>query len=391
MNNSLTVVFSDGDIIYSDNVSDELYNKIVLLTDKEEIKALICPELQKIYKENQEIIVKNQEIEAKVKDLIDTGKFELRDKEIYYIGINLPIPKLLVEAIHKSISDEVLYNSYINFWFWLSLNPNKVAREGTFDFIKRYNFKVTPHGFLLAYRRVISNKSDNEDYIKAISNAYIKIKTISKKSPKNYTIVKQENGDYTKCKIEDYPNAKNLLDQYLDLPNLQQKSFTDQYTKTFDIKIGQKVVMDRKDCDEDGKRSCSKGLHYCSSLSDYASFGDISLLVAINPRDIVSVPENHTSKSRTCGYFPIGILSNDESTILDTADCSDLLSEFFDEEVKLLNNQSFENVEKLKDHSLIADLKSDDFKEIVHNISEIKAKLKESYIINSQVNESVSI
>lgn len=269
VNNSLTVVFSDGDIIYSDNISDEVYNKVVLLTDKEEIKALICPELQKVYKENQEIRIKNEEVESRIKDLLNTTKFELKGKELYYIGINLPIPALLVESIHKSLGNEVLYNSYLNFWFWLSLNPNKIAREGAFDFISRYNFKVTSHGFLLAYRRVVSTKSDNEDYIKAISNAYIKVKTIWKKSPKNYAVISSVDFEDKQCftveKIEDYPNAKTLLDQYLDLPSLQQKSFTDQHTKTFDIKIGQKVVMDRKDCDEDGKRDCSKGL-ICSPL-----------------------------------------------------------------------------------------------------------------------------
>lgn len=381
VNGTITVVFNDGELVTAENISDETYNLVNGLEDKEEIKAILIPELRKTFEENSKIREANKEFEELATKLVDSGQFEFKDNQVYYKGINLPIPVLLLKFFAENLDNQQLFNSYLNFWMWLSLNPNIEAREGTFDFIKRYKFKVTSHGFLLAYRRVVSTKSDNEDYIKAISNSYIKVKTIWKKSPKNFTVIKKEDNTYSIEKIEDYPNANSLIDQYLELPSLQQMNFTDNHTKTFDIKIGSKVTMDRKDCDEDGKRDCSSGLHYCSNLKDYTSFGNTSILLAVNPRDIVSVPESQTSKSRCSAYFPIAILDGDEETILDDSNCEDLLDEFFNEELELLKTQSFENTRELRKHYIISDLKETTFIELVRNISDIKTKLKESYIV----------
>lgn len=70
--------------------------------------------------------------------------------------------------------------------------------------------------------------------------------------------------------------------------------------------LGAVVEMPRDKVDSNGYTECSVGLHvgtysYASSFS-----GDHMLLVKVNPRDVVSVPEYDFHKLRACRYTVIG-------------------------------------------------------------------------------------
>ena len=67
----------------------------------------------------------------------------------------------------------------------------------------------------------------------------------------------------------------------------------------------------------DRNRTCSAGLHFCSKgyLSEYR--GDKTIIVEIDPRDVVSIPTDYNNKKGRCRrYKTIGILGKDGS--LDT-------------------------------------------------------------------------
>lgn len=64
---------------------------------------------------------------------------------------------------------------------------------------------------------------------------------------------------------------------------------------------GKIISMARRDVNDDRRVTCSTGLHVCSSK--YTKFGERLFLVAVNPKDVVSVPNDYDNgKMRVCEY-----------------------------------------------------------------------------------------
>jgi hypothetical protein len=83
--------------------------------------------------------------------------------------------------------------------------------------------------------------------------------------------------------------------------------YTDCHTGTMDNSIGSIVEMERNKVDDDKDRTCSTGLHFCSH-SYLASFGGSrTMIVKVNPADVVSIPSDYNgAKGRACRYEVIG-------------------------------------------------------------------------------------
>jgi len=87
--------------------------------------------------------------------------------------------------------------------------------------------------------------------------------------------------------------------------------YTDSYTGKMDNSIGAVVEMPRSGVDEDKDRTCSAGLHFCGRayLGQYP--GSRTVILEINPADVVSIPSDyHNHKGRCCKYTVIGELEN---------------------------------------------------------------------------------
>jgi len=83
--------------------------------------------------------------------------------------------------------------------------------------------------------------------------------------------------------------------------------YLDCHSGTMDNSVGKVVSMERNLVDDNRDNTCSTGLHFCSF--DYLkSFGgERTVIVKINPRDVVSIPSDYNnSKGRTCRYEVIG-------------------------------------------------------------------------------------
>lgn len=80
-----------------------------------------------------------------------------------------------------------------------------------------------------------------------------------------------------------------------------------------DNSIGKVLEMPRNMVDEDASRTCSAGLHFCS-YSYLAHFsGERIVVLKINPRDIVAIPEDYNnSKGRACRYEVVGEIELNE-------------------------------------------------------------------------------
>jgi hypothetical protein len=99
--------------------------------------------------------------------------------------------------------------------------------------------------------------------------------------------------------------------------------FKDLRTKTFDNSPGQTVEVPRNQVDEDIERTCSHGLHFCSSayLPHYGSAaGNKVVMVKVHPRDVVAFPRDYnTAKGRCCKYEVLREIERQvASTVFDT-------------------------------------------------------------------------
>lgn len=92
--------------------------------------------------------------------------------------------------------------------------------------------------------------------------------------------------------------------------------YKDLYTGKVDNSIGAVVKMPRNMVDEDKARTCSEGLHFCSReyLPHYGTrLGARTVIVKVNPRDVVAVPEEYNNaKARCCEYEVIDELVHQE-------------------------------------------------------------------------------
>lgn len=87
-------------------------------------------------------------------------------------------------------------------------------------------------------------------------------------------------------------------------------NFFDVHSGTMDNSIGQIVEMERHDVDDNKDNTCSTGLHFCgmSYLNHFG--GDRTVIVKINPADVVSIPSDYNdAKGRACRYEVIGELN----------------------------------------------------------------------------------
>jgi hypothetical protein len=87
-------------------------------------------------------------------------------------------------------------------------------------------------------------------------------------------------------------------------------NYMDCHTGTMDNSVGQIVEMERHEVNDNKDQTCSTGLHFCG-MSYLSSFGgERTVIVKVNPRDVVSIPSNYNeAKGRACRYEVIGELN----------------------------------------------------------------------------------
>ena len=87
-------------------------------------------------------------------------------------------------------------------------------------------------------------------------------------------------------------------------------NYTDCHTGTMDNSVGKIVEMERHEVNDNKDITCSTGLHFCG-MSYLSSFsGERTVIVKINPADVVSIPSDYNNaKGRACRYEVIGELN----------------------------------------------------------------------------------
>lgn len=93
-----------------------------------------------------------------------------------------------------------------------------------------------------------------------------------------------------------------------------RNDYMDIHSGTMSNAVGNVVEMERNEVDDDKDRTCSSGLHFCSLdyLSHFGSSDSRTVVLKINPRDVVSIPADyHSTKGRACRYEVIDEINKD--------------------------------------------------------------------------------
>jgi hypothetical protein len=331
-------------------------------------------------------------IEVSIVELMDQIKtnghkyIEVRDNKVYAKGINIAMPEVLVREFTERADDEEDTKSLIKFWSLACLNPDSRTRDKLFEFCKTHGITLTDKGYLVVYRNAAYKdkglqQSPNEliDYVNA---RYADLRA-KKKGTASYYVVDLGNENYTLTKDSDEDNVvgnlKELFTKYqcgdwdIDT-NISDEVYTDHYSRTTTIKIGQPVALNENQIDTNPENECSRGLHVAGEkwLSrNY--FGEVGLVCLVNPMNVRAIPYADLGKMRVKEYMPIGkAVYDDEGKIvpMDVRTFQHVYESITaDEVLEMLKNLVV--IECLNTYNIPTEINSDSLKTIFNNISEI--------------------
>lgn len=360
VNDTLTIVMNDGSIITKSPATSDDFNLARACTSEACLLDLVSsPEVREERKKAEAEYEKAKAIKKGVEYLSTLNEFEMKDGSLYLKSINRSLPPILVEEFLEVVgkhgnTDNDEFQSLKRFFMWCCLNPRAEVAHELYRFLKDNSFRITKQGFFVALRNVVTLHGSNE-LVQFVSNAYNKIKAVWKKKPDDYfvflqngeyKIVHKDNisreeteacdycegdgftldfdGDSMTCDVCDGTgeithyydndhgeNIGNLTELYLDLPNRAENRFTDDWTKTFDIRIGRPVNMPMDQCNWSTQDCAAAGLHFTSDQIHYVGCGDTSVLILINPMKVVGIGQH---KGRCYEYLPIMTVPREEAT-----------------------------------------------------------------------------
>lgn len=305
----ISVTLDDGTVLVTYTSTSEMLAKIKACKDNQAVIALISPEDDADYIAPSEAVLDAMSEEGD----FESQYIEFRNNRAYLPEISdLTLPLEFVEKFiaAEKAGDEILIQTYLNFWTLVSMNPNSEVRNNLFWFINKWGIKLTKSGLLITYRNAVYKHEGKftKQEVERITKDYLKVKSW-KKSPKNYC--------YKDGALVEYGNkpdgtifGKSLAELYTEATQEENTTvFTDQHSHSTTIKLGHPVSIPREDCDANQHHTCSQGLHQASAQwleNNY--YGDTGLVCLVNPANIVAVPpEDSYGKMRCCEYLPIAI------------------------------------------------------------------------------------
>jgi hypothetical protein len=280
---------------------------------------------------------------------------EIVETQKYYTGFG---------NLQEDLNNNDEYLAHKNFFMWCCLNPRAEVAHELYRFLTENSFRITKQGFFVALRNVVTLHGSPE-LVHFVSNTYNKVKAVWKKNPNEYTVFlendeyklvhddklyKEETHTSTICQecdgegqfydadidewyadcdhcngtgeVEEYEftttvpvnhgeKIGNLVELYLDLPNREENRFTDDWTKTFDIRVGQLTSMPMEECNWSTQDCAAAGLHFTADQIHYVGCGDQSVLILINPMKVVGIGQH---KGRCYEYLPIMTVPREEAT-----------------------------------------------------------------------------
>jgi hypothetical protein len=197
------------------------------------------------------------------------GNIAVQGEKIFYRGQEMhnSLSRRMLQMIEEGFPIEPL----AKFWDNLMLNPSFRAVNELYTFLERNNLPITPDGQFLAYKKV------RDDYLDVHSA----------------TTPNKLAGAWTEEELASMPIVAGKKKEVKIL-----------------VQDGVTVVeMERNAVNDDQNNTCAEGLHFCSKEYLNSFGGERIMILKINPRDVVSIPNDYGySKGRACRYEIVGEL-----------------------------------------------------------------------------------
>ena len=195
-----------------------------------------------------------------------TGEYEkdgftISPESVSYDGETLP--DILADKVRGIAAEGLPVKLFANFWENLNNNPSASSVRELYDFLAYKELPITEDGFFIAYKGVASNG------LSVCGN--------------------------TKTKV-----LQGIVDDNGKIQN----------------NVGDTIEVKRWDVDDNRDNGCSFGLHVGSM--DYATtWGEKTLVVKVNPADVVSVPTDcGCQKCRVSKYEVIDSFENEIKSVI---------------------------------------------------------------------------
>lgn len=246
----ITIVLNDGTLI-SRKGDKDLFEKVKNSISEKEITNLLTERVNETHEDK--LVFNNLSI------LEANPEFTIEKNKVYLKGVSLEIPVVIVASFIEicekidmydipSLTPSETFNNLQKeyqalkmFWMKLALNPIEQSREDLLRFVKENDVRITLNGNLALYRRINSKGNGSKKLIEFISQEYYRIKKTWKKSPKDFTIGKDSNGEfstYLNSQSKDWETIGNLYNLYIELPNMEDNTYTAWHSGAGEIKIG---------------------------------------------------------------------------------------------------------------------------------------------------------
>jgi hypothetical protein len=349
--------------IKNEQIKQKSIKKKLKTLDKSEIKEVKKNQAkEKIYNIGALKKITEEGIKEEYEQLVITNNgIALKEFE------SIPMPKLLVDKIQEFTKRKVSIQFLINFWYKCLQNPNHVARTKLFDYLLGQNIIITKSGNFVTYRMV-------------------------------------KDCDSKGVKLNGY--------------------FTDDRTHTMRYWPKSVCFIPRNECDEDGSKDCSRGLHTGNpkfiginieksskeglgdgyktvtyspneefgynggygtgydkpELKFDESFGNVPIICIVNPANVVSVPNSDTRKMRSCEFYFVKTTTVEEVIALEAGDYL-----LFDEDYEKIEIDRIKD--KIKEQGLEKYIAADSYRS--SDITKLRNKL-ENKLISFKNNDVIS-
>lgn len=178
------------------------------------------------------------------------GRVNVRGGQVFFDDYQLH--GTIVDRLLGFVENNISVAPMAKFIERLMSNPSKRAVNELYTFLERKNLPLTPRGTFLAYKGL------RGDYY-SVTGGYIQV---------------------NKGQVDGTGHIYNG--------------------------VGEEIECERRDVCDDKEVGCSDGLH-AGSLEYATGFGTKTVIVEIDPKDVVSVPTDcECQKLRTCAYKVVG-------------------------------------------------------------------------------------
>lgn len=196
---------------------------------------------------------------------------------------NQVLHNCLVDRIFDMMREGFDIQPMVLFLENLMMNPSKRAVDELYLFLEYGRLPITEDGCFIAYKRI--------------------------------------NNDYTDCHSHEVLNKPFELVDDNDVSAFKFKNdggFGLEYTTSRGVTVtlsNQETIvsMQRNAVDDQRDRTCSHGLHFCSHEYLRSFGGSRTVILKINPADVVSIPSDYNNtKGRACKYVVVGELTEEQ-------------------------------------------------------------------------------